>query len=325
MTDPRLGSSAPMKRGFTESLAVVTIAASLLLPIPFLSALNRCIANSDDSSTWTPLVSLPKPYPITIEGHVEKPFCFRVVFYAPASPATAFDLLANILRRTEWDELTESTEILQHLAQGDAIHYVKMKAIWPTAARDSVLISRIKKTKHEDEDAFLNVSQSIEDSRVPEKHAEGIVRMEAALAGQIVTNASREDRARLGLDGEHWCKVTQIADGDMKGWIPKSVLKFVATQALPRSLAKVCRQLAATQSRQESLLLRRLEEVEEMPVPKAVVAMAPAPPVAAAPVVRVGRATWLGWTRVLVRYATPAVIAALTSLVFHFYMRRRRS
>ncbi|KAJ2895978.1 hypothetical protein GGI21_005085, partial [Coemansia aciculifera] len=173
---------------------------------------------------WTSLVTLSKPYPITIQGHSEKPFCFRILFYAPASPATAFDLLANILRRTEWDELTETTEIIEKLNNErsvDAIHYVRMKAIWPTSARDSVLISRLTRTK---DDGFLNVSQSVEDRRVGEK--QGVVRMEAALAGQLVTGVSEEERDRLGLVGENWCRVVQIADGDMKGWIPKSVIRF---------------------------------------------------------------------------------------------------
>ncbi|KAJ2509279.1 hypothetical protein IWW47_000081 [Coemansia sp. RSA 2052] len=322
------------------------------------SAKTTTTDDDDDSSPWTSLVTIAKPYPITVQGHAERPFCFRVIFYAPASPATAFDLLANILRRTEWDELTDTTKVVQGLGKGDAIHYVKMKGIWPTAARDSVLISRITaiRTKGngregEEEDGFLNVSQSIEDSRIPEKQAEGIVRMEATLAGQLVTNVSRDDRARFGLEGDNWSKVVQIADGDMKGWIPKSVIKFVATQALPRSLTKVCRLLAAIPSTRESLLLLRPPTEAglsfssgdaEKPAlsARAVIASpasvalppSPSPPSVAAPppppstraVVRVGRATWMGWTRVILRYATPAVIAALTSLVFHFYMRRRR-
>ncbi|KAJ1931919.1 hypothetical protein GGF37_007232, partial [Kickxella alabastrina] len=71
------------------------------------------MATKDDSeapdSPWTPLVSISKPYPITVQGHVSKPFRFRVTFYAPTAPATAFDLLANVLLRPKWDELTEAT------------------------------------------------------------------------------------------------------------------------------------------------------------------------------------------------------------------------
>ncbi|KAJ2065475.1 hypothetical protein GGI17_000288 [Coemansia sp. S146] len=287
---------------------------------------------TDDGGPWTVLTSLSKPYPITVEGHAVKQFCFRITFYAPASPATAFDLLANVLRRPEWDELTDTTEVVQGLGHGDSINYVKMKAIWPTAARDSLLISHIVRR----DEGFLNVGQSIEDSRVPEKQAEGIVRMEAAMAGQLVTKVSRDDRTRLGLEGENWCKVVQIADGDMKGWIPKSVIRFIATQAFPKSLTKVCKQLAMTPSSNESLLLRNLwatpvskrmedlspSSVDEKPVaPKAVIAssrMATATPVGA--VVHVRKARWVVWARLILRYATPAIIAALTTPIMQFFL-----
>ncbi|KAJ2748838.1 hypothetical protein H4S06_004821, partial [Coemansia sp. BCRC 34490] len=221
-----------------------------------------------NSSQWTPFLSLTDPYSITIQGHKTKPFCFRIVFYAPTTPITAFDLLADVLRRHEWDELIDSARLVEKLGHGDAIHYIKMKAIWPTAARDSVLLARITEVAINGTAGggggrprgrgFLNVSQSIEDSRIPENTAAGLVRMEAGIAGQLVTEASREDRERLGLVGDRWCRVVQIADGDLKGWIPTSVLKFVATQALPRSLNKVCAQLAAMPVAAESQLLARL-------------------------------------------------------------------
>ncbi|KAJ1965102.1 hypothetical protein GGI12_000986 [Dipsacomyces acuminosporus] len=222
-------------------------------------------------SPWTPLVSQTSPYPITVQGHKSKPFCFRITFYAPTLPGTAFDLLADILRRPDWDELMETTRIIEKLSPADNIHYVKMKPVWPTASRDSVMISHIasvplngteKAAEAGDAKAveygYLNASQSIEDDRLPERTDEGIVRMVAGIAGQLVMMAPEEDKQRLGLEGANWCKVTQIADGDLKGWIPKSVIKFVATQALPRSITKVSKQLASMEHSMESQFIRNL-------------------------------------------------------------------
>ncbi|KAJ2557959.1 hypothetical protein EV175_001041 [Coemansia sp. RSA 1933] len=305
---------------------------------------------SKDSGSWTPLVSMTEPYPITIQGHVTKPFCFRVTFYAPATPAAAFDLLADITRRNEWDELTDTTRVVEKLGQGgDAIHYVKMKPIWPTSARDSVLLARITKvtatngTEEEEgeEEAFLNVSQSVEDARIPEDPAGAIVRMEAGIAGQLITRAPLEDKERLGLTGDRWCKVVQIADGDLKGWIPGSVLKFVATQALPRSLNKVCNQLAAIPPSSESQLLAQIDKklakraldphtdlVDHSPPPAAsAVTMAQ---VASIPTgagnQRMLHHRWssTSWFKVIVRYATPAIIAAITSIVVSVIFGERR-
>ncbi|KAJ2452262.1 hypothetical protein EV183_003051 [Coemansia sp. RSA 2336] len=194
--------------------------------------------SGESNSSWVPLTAMKQPYPITVQGHEDKPFCFRIVFYAPTSPSTAFDLLASILRRPEWDELTESTKVIESLGPGDAIHYVKMKPVWPTAARDSLLLSHLAKVQASDGPGYLNVSQSIEDTRVPEYKQAGIVRMEAGIAGQLITGVTEQEREQLGLANGPWCKVVQIADGDLKGWIPKSVIKFIATQALPRSLTK---------------------------------------------------------------------------------------
>ncbi|KAJ2847874.1 hypothetical protein IWW36_003622 [Coemansia brasiliensis] len=190
------------------------------------------------SSPWMPLTEMKHPYPITVQGHKSKPFCFRVVFYAPTASGTAFDLLASVLRRPEWDELTESTKIIETLGPGDAIHYVKMKPVWPTAARDSLLLSHLAAVQAHSRPGYLNVSMSIQDSRVPEYNQAGIVRMEAGIAGQLITNVTEQEREQLGLASGTWCKVVQVADGDLKGWIPKSVIKFIATQALPRSLTK---------------------------------------------------------------------------------------
>ncbi|KAI8324445.1 Bet v1-like protein [Martensiomyces pterosporus] len=313
------------------------------------------LASQDDTapgSPWTPLVSQTAPYPVTVQGHKTKPFCFRITFYAPTLPGTAFDLLANILRRPEWDELTETTRIVDQLSQADSIHYLKMKPVWPTAARDSVLISHIASVKlggsEKAEEAgdgaeygYLNASQSIEDDRVPERKEEGIVRMEAGIAGQLVTLATKEDKERLGLVGENWCKVVQLADGDLKGWIPKSVIKFIATQALPRSLTKVSKQLAGMQHGMESQLIRNLT----IPAAKAYSATAAPPSSSSVPtaassasapaarrtvhhsssdLVRLSRAGWMPWIKIILRYAGPAVIASITSLVFNLLWQRRR-
>ncbi|KAJ2271129.1 hypothetical protein GGH14_005004 [Coemansia sp. RSA 370] len=290
------------------------------------------MATSEDSgaSPWTMLTSLDRPYPISVQGHTAKPFCFRIVFYAPTSPGTAFDLLANILRRPEWDELTESTRIIEHLGPGDAIHYIKAKPVWPTSARDSLLLSHLAAVQVNGARAYLNVSKSIVDDRVPE--ISDLVRMEAGIAGQLITRVTEEERRAMGLAGEHWCKVVQIADGDLKGWIPKSVIKFIATQALPRSLKKVCQQLAVLPPSSESAILRPATALSGDASTDLIKTTSSdvINPILAKPHVPIlrrnavpARSRWTMWLRVLMRYATPAVVAAITTLVFQMILGRR--
>ncbi|KAJ1942694.1 hypothetical protein FBU59_003128, partial [Linderina macrospora] len=215
---------------------------------------------SGSDSPWVPLASQGAPYHITVQGHKDRPFCFRITFFAPTLPGTAFDLLSDVLRRPDWDEMTEATRVVEKLNGADSIHYLKMKGIWPTAARDSLLVAHLASiplsTGETPEFGYLNATQSIIDDRVPERTADGIVRMEAAIAGQLVTLASKQDREAFGLQGENWSKVVQLADGDLKGWIPKNVIKFIATQAMPRSLTKVNKQLASLPPVLESQLIR---------------------------------------------------------------------
>ncbi|KAJ1994966.1 hypothetical protein EDC05_001342 [Coemansia umbellata] len=353
---------ARQQQGSASSHMYVDRCAAMEKMFIQLATKNDGISEGDsvESNPWTPLVSLLKPYPITIQGHATKPFCFRVTFYAPTAPATAFDLLADVTRRPEWDELTDSAKIVEKLGNGDAIHYIKMKPIWPTAARDSVLLARItdialgsssagRKSK-----GFLNVSQSVEDSRIPENTAEGLVRMEAGIAGQLITEVPEEEKQKLNLEGEKWCKVVQIADGDLKGWIPSSVLKFIATQALPRSLTKVCKQLADMPVSTESqLLLRNIQsnggllqqrqnstqnllsvsstsstavdntasQQRETSTPAVLTRNAR---LSSKHALVSHRGSWAAWLRLFVRYATPAVIAAITSIIVTVLLGKQR-
>ncbi|KAJ1947996.1 hypothetical protein EC988_005356, partial [Linderina pennispora] len=98
---------------------------------------------SGGDSPWEMLASQGAPYHITVQGHRDRPFCFRITFFSPTLPGTAFDLLSDVLRRPDWDEMTEATRIVEKLNGADSIHYLKMKGVWPTAARDSLLVAHL--------------------------------------------------------------------------------------------------------------------------------------------------------------------------------------
>jgi hypothetical protein len=170
--------------------------------------------------TWELMVNQPT---VKIHKNPAKDNCFRIEFELESSPETSFDLISDISRRPIWDEMCETGKILQKVNETTNIIYVKMKPIWPVASRDAVLFSHYRRLP---DGRLLNVTKSLDSSVYPEE--QGIVRMDAGIAGQICS-----------LTSSNTTRVIQIADGDLKGWIPKSVLKFVATTALPNSLAKV--------------------------------------------------------------------------------------
>lgn len=78
---------------------------------------------------------------------------------------------------------------------------------------------------------YLNVAQSVEHPQFPPRETESIVRMEAKISGQIVGPTPDNQPGK--------CRVIQVADGDLKGWIPKSVIGFVATKSIPSSFKRL--------------------------------------------------------------------------------------
>lgn len=159
------------------------------------------------------------------------------------TPQTTFDLLADVRRRSEWDPMTDEAGIIETIDESTRVQviyifiyllffflifkvgvtlkknyifiysfkkYIKMKAVFPTSARDVVTIGY--STQLED-GRLVMVNKSIEHKLCPEKS--GVIRIEAGCAGVVVTPIK---------DQPNKCFVVQIADANPKGWIPKSVI-----------------------------------------------------------------------------------------------------
>ncbi|KAJ3205292.1 hypothetical protein HK099_000868, partial [Clydaea vesicula] len=75
------------------------------------------------------------------------------------------------------------------------------------------------------------------------------VRMETKIAGQILENIT-----------ENSCRIIQIADGDLKGWIPSSVISYIATMAVPNSFVKLNEIVKELEIQKVSVIINRGEE-----------------------------------------------------------------
>lgn len=125
-----------------------------------------------------------------------------------ANVFTTFDVLNDIERRTEWDEMTEQARVVQILGPNSRIQHVKIKAVWPTAARDIVMLT----TWRQQGQKLFACSESATHELAQEQP--GVVRMHAECAGMMC-----EPKGDKTL-------VTQIVDGDPRGWVPKSLLNM---------------------------------------------------------------------------------------------------
>lgn len=173
--------------------------------------------------------------------HDTSSFMYKVHGQLDSPAEKVIQLLVDTESRKNWDELIEESRVLRHLNSQTRLIYIRMKAIWPTASRDLVLLSHCRLIRDPRPSStastgpntpaswvWLNVTKSVVLPDVPERTQEGIVRMETPLSGQIIRR----------LSNTH-CEMIQLANGDPKGWIPSSVVQFVACKAVPRSFDKL--------------------------------------------------------------------------------------
>lgn len=204
------------------------------------------------SNEWTPLTTTTDP-PLLVFKSARSgasKFRFKTHGVLPTSPDHLFCLLASIKSRSNWDHMVEVAEVLHEYSDGTRIIYLQLRAIFPTAARDLVLLSH----RCQVEFAFpsdtkprrilVNVSKSVEWQDAPEK--EGVIRMHAGVTGQILfeplvrlTNTQHglvECSPKLmSIFGGEQCEIIQVADGDPMGWVPSSVVQYLAFNVVPKT------------------------------------------------------------------------------------------
>lgn len=151
---------------------------------------------------------------IEVYQYKARPMCYKVISVMNNTPEATFDLMSEIERRIEWDPLCEEAKTIASVSPGVKLLYMRTKGIWPTASRDTLVLGTIKKVG---EDSYLNVTTSIEHPLMPPRTQEKFVRMETAVAGQIFMPEPGQPNK---------CRVIQVLDADLKGWIPASLVQM---------------------------------------------------------------------------------------------------
>ncbi|KAG0261179.1 START domain-containing protein 10 [Mortierella polycephala] len=172
-------------------------------------------------------VSTTATTPIQVFQYKSRPMCYKILATMNSSPAVVFDALCDLDRRSEWDPMCVEARVLEEVFPGTTVQYVRTKAVWPTASRDTVVLGTVKDLG--DKGLFM-VNASIEHASMPERVKEKIVRMETAVAGHVITPVEGD---------ENRCRLVQILDADLKGWIPDKVIQMVSTKAVPDGLRAV--------------------------------------------------------------------------------------
>ncbi|KAI9228523.1 MAG: hypothetical protein DHS80DRAFT_30745 [Piptocephalis tieghemiana] len=200
------------------------------------------MANQDPevSTDWALVHTQTSPFPLRVHRHQEAGFRYRIDATIPVASGTAFDLLADPTRRMEWDDMCAHSGIIQSLSTSTNVTHVQTKPVWPTAARDLCLLSHIRRLSVREGGGLLGVTRSTTHPDCPADPTGKVVRMYAGVAGQWIRPVKDSNTGKAKKDA---CMVLQLVEGDLKGWIPGSVVKYVATKAIPQGFIKLVHQL----------------------------------------------------------------------------------
>lgn len=168
----------------------------------------------DNTEIWEKVFEETSPSLIEVYQYKARPMCYKVIAVMDNTAAVTFDVLSEITRRLEWDPLCVEAKTVAEVSPGVKIQYVRTKSMWPTASRDTVVLGTVKDLG---EGRYMNVTTSVEHALMPERVKEKFVRMETAVAGQMVgPEPGHPDK----------CRLIQILDTDLKGWIPEKLIQM---------------------------------------------------------------------------------------------------
>lgn len=168
----------------------------------------------NSTEIWEKVYTDPESSEMAIEvfQYKARPMCYKIIAQMCNTPAVTFDTLCDLENRLSWDPMCVEAKVLEEVAPGTTVQYIRTKAVWPTASRDTVVLGTVKDLG---EKGLFMVNASIEYVTMPERVKEKIVRMQTAVAGHMITP----------LEGNR-SRLTQIVDADMKGWIPDKVIQM---------------------------------------------------------------------------------------------------
>ncbi|GJJ77581.1 hypothetical protein EMPS_09940 [Entomortierella parvispora] len=205
----------------------------------------------ENTEIWEKVFEEDSPTKIEVYQYKARPMCYKVIAVMHNTAAVTFDLLSEISRRVEWDPLCVEAKTLAEVAPGTKIQYVRTKGMWPTASRDTVVLGTVKDLG---DGRYCNVTSSVEHSSMPERVKEKIVRMETAVAGQIIGPEPGQPTK---------CRLVQVLDADLKGWIPEKVIQLVSTKAVPEGMRNVNNMIPSLPPYEHSKILERVTEARK--------------------------------------------------------------
>jgi len=134
-------------------------------------------------------------------------------------------LMKSIERRKEWDVLVELCRMMEQIDDRSFFIYLLFKTQWPVYPRDLVVFGS---SKDLEDGRVIVIGISSKHEKCPE--VSGVVRAQLVLSANILK--AKTTRSEPG------CSVVYLAEINLNGWIPYSVMNRVSTEA-PMVLARI--------------------------------------------------------------------------------------
>ena len=139
-------------------------------------------------------------------------------------PELLYDILYDPTARKKWDSSIGDYKIINQIRDDAVQYYMLNKAPWPFADRDFVETRYIRRRNNGDMEIFYQASESEEFLESGNK----VIRGQTIFGGQIFRKRISPNTGKPSL------LITTICQADLKGEIPKKLLKIT----LPSSMLK---------------------------------------------------------------------------------------
>lgn len=229
----RLAVKSTKESPGTESTTATATATKELPPSPFANELEAMEKKFFDyynsTEIWEKAYEQTSPSLIQVYQFKGRPMCYKTVAVMDNTAAVVFDTLCDLDARSSWDPMCVEARVVEQInnSPGTTVQYIRTKAVWPTASRDTVVLGTVRDLG---DGRLFAVNSSFEHEATPERVKEKIVRMETAVAGHIITSEP---------GAPNKCRLVQILDADLKGWIPEKVIQMGKLDSVPWHLFRL--------------------------------------------------------------------------------------
>ncbi|KAG0087193.1 hypothetical protein BGZ92_007516 [Podila epicladia] len=122
----------------------------------------------NNTEIWEMAYEQTSPSLIQVYQFKGRPMCYKTVAVLDNTAAVVFDTLCDLDARSSWDPMCVEARVVEQVSNppGTTVQYIRTKAVWPTASRDTVVLGTVRDLG---DGRLFAVNSSFEHEAVPER------------------------------------------------------------------------------------------------------------------------------------------------------------